>query len=37
VFPIPRTSNPEHARENAGASDWDLPEQEREELDKNFL
>jgi len=36
VFPIPRASKPEHVRDNAGASDWELPEQDRRELDTKF-
>jgi diketogulonate reductase-like aldo/keto reductase len=36
VFPIPRASSSEHVRENAGASDWELSDAEREALDKEF-
>ncbi len=36
VFPIPRASKPEHVRDNAGASGWELPEGERLELDRRF-
>ena len=36
VFPIPRASNPEHVRDNAGASGWELSESERGELNQKF-
>jgi diketogulonate reductase-like aldo/keto reductase len=36
VFPIPRASNPEHVRDNAGAADWELPDGDRQELDRQF-
>lgn len=36
VFPIPRASRPDHVRENAGASDWELSSQERAELDMRY-
>lgn len=36
VFPIPRASRPEHVRENAGASGWELSDSERTELDRRF-
>ncbi len=36
VFPIPRASRSAHVRENAGASDWSLTDQERGELDQKF-
>jgi diketogulonate reductase-like aldo/keto reductase len=36
VFPIPRASRSEHVRENAGASDWELSDRDREELDVGF-
>jgi len=36
VFPIPRASKPGHAVENAGASDWELSDMERGELDQKF-
>ncbi|MDA4120001.1 MAG: aldo/keto reductase, partial [Thaumarchaeota archaeon] len=36
VFPIPRASRSEHVRENAGASDWELTDQERTDLDQKF-
>jgi diketogulonate reductase-like aldo/keto reductase len=36
VFPIPRASRSEHVRENAGASDWELSDRDREELDARF-
>jgi len=36
VFPIPRASNPEHVRDNAGASGWELSDSEREELNQKF-
>ena len=36
VFPIPRASSPEHVRDNAGASDWELSDRERGELDQKF-
>ena len=36
VFPIPRASNAEHVRENAGAGDWQLSDSEREQLDLRF-
>jgi diketogulonate reductase-like aldo/keto reductase len=36
VFPIPRASKSDHVRENAGASDWELTDQERTDLDQKF-
>jgi diketogulonate reductase-like aldo/keto reductase len=33
VFPIPRASKANHVRENAGASDWELTDQMRADLD----
>ncbi|MDA4120580.1 MAG: aldo/keto reductase [Thaumarchaeota archaeon] len=36
VFPIPRASRADHVRENAGASDWELTDQERTDLDQKF-
>lgn len=36
VFPIPRASKSAHVRENAGASDWGLSDEERAELDQNY-
>ena len=36
VFPIPRASRSDHVRENAGASDWELTDQERVGLDQKF-
>jgi diketogulonate reductase-like aldo/keto reductase len=36
VFPIPRASGSDHVMENSGASDWELPEQERGQLDSTF-
>jgi diketogulonate reductase-like aldo/keto reductase len=36
VFPIPRASNPEHVRDNAGAGNWELSDGERQELDLRF-
>ncbi len=36
VFPIPRASRSGHVRENAGASGWDLSDEERQELDHKF-
>ncbi len=36
VFPIPRASRESHVRENAGASDWELPEDEIRLLDQKF-
>jgi len=36
VFPIPRASRSDHVRENAGASDWELTDQERTDLDQKF-
>jgi len=36
VFPIPRASNSEHVRDNAGAGDWELSESDRQELDFQF-
>ncbi len=36
VFPIPRASTANHVRENAQASDWDLSDQERGQLDLQF-
>lgn len=36
VFPIPRASRTDHVRENAGASDWELTDQERTDLDQKF-
>lgn len=36
VFPIPRASKPEHVGDNAGASGWELSDQDRGELDQKF-
>jgi diketogulonate reductase-like aldo/keto reductase len=36
VFPIPRASRPEHVRDNAGGSGWELSDQDRSELDQKF-
>ena len=36
VFPIPRASKPEHVAENAGASDWELTDGERGELEQKY-
>ena len=36
VFPIPRASRAEHVRENSGASDWQLSDEERTDLDTKF-
>ena len=36
VFPIPRASNAAHVRENLGATDWRLSEEENKELDRFF-
>lgn len=36
VFPIPRASSPGHVRENAGAGGFELPEQDRAELDQTY-
>ncbi len=36
VFPIPRASTPGHVSENVGASDWELSEQEGNELELKF-
>ncbi len=36
VFPIPRASNAEHVRENAGAADWELSGPDRNDLDVKF-
>jgi diketogulonate reductase-like aldo/keto reductase len=36
VFPIPRASKAEHVRENAGASDWEISDSERAELERTF-
>ena len=36
VFPIPRASRPDHVRDNAGASGWELVDQERAELDQTY-
>lgn len=36
VFPIPRASRVDHVRENAGASDWELSESDRAELNNQF-
>ncbi|MDA4119509.1 MAG: aldo/keto reductase [Thaumarchaeota archaeon] len=36
VFPIPRASRSDHVRENAGATDWELSDQERTDLDQKF-
>jgi len=37
VFPIPRASRRQHVSEDAGASDWNLSNQEIAELEKRFL
>ena len=36
VFPIPRASKAEHVIENAGASGWELTEEERSSLSQKF-
>jgi diketogulonate reductase-like aldo/keto reductase len=36
VFPIPRASKADHVRENAGASDWELTDQARVDLDRLY-
>jgi diketogulonate reductase-like aldo/keto reductase len=36
VFPIPRASKASHVRENAGASDWELTDQTRADLDRLY-
>jgi diketogulonate reductase-like aldo/keto reductase len=36
VFPIPRASKAEHVRDNAGAGDWELSDDDRRELDQLF-
>jgi len=36
VFPIPKAGNPEHARENASASDFELSREEMERIDRVF-
>ncbi|HEV2226674.1 MAG TPA: aldo/keto reductase [Nitrososphaerales archaeon] len=36
VFPIPRASRSDHVRENTGASDWELTDQETTDLDQKF-
>jgi diketogulonate reductase-like aldo/keto reductase len=36
VFPIPRASTSSHVKENAGASDWELSDEERGQLDVAF-
>jgi len=36
VFPIPRASNSEHVIDNAKAGDWELPDDDRQELDLRF-
>ncbi len=36
VFPIPRASNEAHVRENIGASDWELSDQDKMELERKF-
>jgi diketogulonate reductase-like aldo/keto reductase len=36
VFTIPKSATEEHTRENAGASDWDLDEDDLKDLDAGF-
>ena len=36
VFPIPRASNPDHVRDNAGAGEWELSDGDMQELDLQF-
>jgi len=36
VFPIPRASTPEHVRENAGAGEFQLTDNDRSELDLTY-
>ncbi len=36
VFPIPRASRAEHVRQNPGASDWRLSDDEKADLEKAF-
>jgi diketogulonate reductase-like aldo/keto reductase len=36
VFPIPRASREVHVRENVGASDWKLSDQDRAELEQKY-
>jgi diketogulonate reductase-like aldo/keto reductase len=36
VFPIPRASQPKHVVDNAGASGWELLEQDKAELDQIY-
>ena len=36
VFPIPRASTPNHVQENDKASDWELSDQERAELEQHY-
>ncbi len=36
VFPIPRASRIVHVRENAGASDWEFRDGDKEELDRRY-
>ena len=36
VFAIPKASDPEHVRENAGGAGWQLTRQDNAEIDKAF-
>jgi len=36
VFPIPRASRPDHVKENAEGSDWELTDEERTDLEQRF-
>jgi diketogulonate reductase-like aldo/keto reductase len=36
VFPIPRASKPGHVVDNVGASDWDLLDQDKAELEERY-
>jgi len=36
VFTIPKAGNPEHTRENAGATGWTLPEEDGAAIDRAF-
>ncbi len=36
IFTIPKTSNPDHARENSGSVGWDLAEDEVASISKAF-
>ena len=36
VFPIPRASNPDHVKENAGAMSWKMTPEEIEMLENSI-